>query len=94
MTKLKDFDKEKNDVRLYPKSGILIKHSDLSPIELVLLAARRCKELREEGITDDNGVKALKDFEDNPEQINQTRERLIDSLRKNLPEEIDDVSKD
>ena len=83
--------KESDDVKIYVKSKILQKHPGLSPFDLILLAARRCKELREEGIKDDNGIEALTDFVNRPEQIAQTRERLIDSFRKNLPEEIEET---
>ena len=83
--------KEADDVKIYVKSKILQKHPGLSPYDLVLLSVRRSKELREEGIKDDNGIEALTDFVNRPEQIAQTRERLIDSYRKNLPEEIEEI---
>lgn len=91
MIKPKDFDKEINDVRIYPKSGILQKNPELNPVELVLLLTRRAKELRAEGIRDDNGVQAMRDFELHPEHIAQTRENLIDSFRKNLPEKVEET---
>ena len=73
--------------RVFPQSGILNHHENLGSVELVLLAAKRSRELQAEGKRDDCGVAALRNFEENPEIINQTRENLIDSLRNNLPSE-------